>query len=75
MHNANLKMKIKFSMAPLKSVGSYSINQFLYNICNYFAQNLDNMLTGKLISSEALAYYNKSYTLTRYGRQDHGLFR
>lgn len=24
------------------------------------------MLTGKLISSEALAYYNKSYTLTRY---------
>lgn len=66
MHNANLKMKIKFSMAPLKSVGSYSINQFLYNICNYFAQNLDNMLTGKLISSEALAYYNKSYTLTRY---------
>lgn len=64
--NVKLKMKVKFNFEPLKSVSSYSLNQFFYNISNYFAQNLDNLLTGKLIGSEALAYYNKSYTLMRY---------
>ena len=66
LRGSKLKLKIRFNFEPLKSIWSYSWNQFLYNLCNYFAQNLDNLLTGKLISSDALAFYNKSYTLMRY---------
>lgn len=66
LKGSKLRMKFRFDFQPLKSVWSYSWNQYMYNMCNYFAQNLDNLLTGKLIGSDALAYYNKSYTLMRY---------
>ena len=65
-HGSGLKFKVKFSYEPIKHVKSYSLNQFLYNMANYFAQNLDNLLTGKIMGNEMLAYYNKGYTLMRY---------
>lgn len=61
-----LKFKLKFSWEPIKKVKNYSTNQFGYNILNYFAQNLDNLLIGKIMGSESLAYYNKGYMLMRY---------
>lgn len=65
-YGSGLKFKVKFSYEPIKHVKSYSLNQFLYNMANYFAQNLDNLLTGKIMGNEMLAYYNKGYTLMRY---------
>lgn len=65
-HGSGLKFKVKFSYKPIERVKSYSSNQFLYNMANYFAQNLDNLLTGKIMGKEMLAYYNKGYTLMRY---------
>jgi PST family polysaccharide transporter len=62
----DLRFKIHFSFEPIKQVKDYSINQFLYNIVIYFEQNLDNLLIGKLMGNEMLAYYNKGYTLMRY---------
>ena len=64
--SSKLRFKIRFSKEPIKRIKSYSSNQFLYNIANYFAQNLDNLLTGKLMGKEKLAYYNKGYNLMRY---------
>ena len=61
-----LRFKVRFSLCPIKKIANYSMNQFLYNIINMLAQNLDNLLTGKFMGSEQLAYYNKSYTLMRY---------
>lgn len=61
-----LKFKLKINFQPIKSIANYSLNQFFYNVLNMFAQNLDNLLTGKFMGSEQLAYYNKSYTLMRY---------
>lgn len=61
-----LRLKFRFNYNSVKKVQSYSGNQFAYNICNYFAQNLDNLITGKLMGNEMLAYYNKAYTLMRY---------
>ena len=65
-YGSGLKFKLKFSYEPIKHVKSYSLNQFLYNIANYFAQNLDNLMTGKIMGNAMLAYYNKGYTLMRY---------
>lgn len=65
-YGSGLKLKVRFSYRPIQYVKSYSLNQFLYNLANYFAQNLDNMLTGKIMGNEMLAYYNKGYTLMRY---------
>ena len=62
----DLKFKHRFSIQPIKKIANYSLNQFFYNMLNMLAQNLDNLLTGKFMGSEPLAYYNKSYTLMRY---------
>lgn len=66
MSNSGLRIAFKFKYAPIQRVKNYSSNQFFYNVFNYFAQNLDNLLTGKIMGNEALAYYSKSYMLMRY---------
>ncbi len=51
---------------PLKKVFSYSAYQFGFSFLNYFARNLDNLVMGKMLGSQALAYYDKAYKLTTY---------
>lgn len=60
------KFKFSFNMSSIKSVMNYSGYQFAFNIVNYFSRNLDNLLTGKLLGSAELGYYNKAYTLMLY---------
>lgn len=64
--SVRLKFKLRFKMTAIKKIANYSLNQFFYNVINMLAQNLDNLLTGKLMGSAQLAFYNKSYTLMRY---------
>ena len=64
--STRLKFLLRINMTPIRKILNYSMNQFGYNFINMIAQNLDNLLTGKLMGSEQLAYYNKSYTLMRY---------
>lgn len=64
--STRLKFLLRINMMPIRKILNYSMNQFGYNFINMIAQNLDNLLTGKLMGSEQLAYYNKSYTLMRY---------
>ncbi|MFC4653058.1 lipopolysaccharide biosynthesis protein [Lactococcus nasutitermitis] len=52
-----------FNMAPLKSVWTFSKNQFGFNFVNYFSRNSDNMLIGKFMGEAALANYSKAYQL------------
>lgn len=61
-----VKLKIKINVEAFKLIYRYSSYQFGYNLINYFAQNFDNLVIPKTIGVEALAYYNKSYTLMRY---------
>lgn len=44
-------------------VKSYSGYQFAFNVVNYFARNLDNLLTGKFMGEVNLGNYNKAYNL------------
>ncbi|MBR1592542.1 MAG: lipopolysaccharide biosynthesis protein [Ruminococcus sp.] len=60
------KFRSKVDMASIKKVSNYSGYQFAFNFINYFAGNLDNLLTGKFFGSTDLGYYNKAYTLSLY---------
>lgn len=57
---------LKIDMSSIKKIGNYSFYQFAYSIMLYASQNLDNLLLGKTLGSEQLAYYNKSYSVMRY---------
>lgn len=52
-----------FSLNPVKKVFNYSFYVFINNIINYFSRNLDKLIIGKVISADALGYYDKSYRL------------
>ena len=52
-----------FNLIPLKRIFSYSIYQFLFDSVNYFSRNLDKLVIGRLMSMDALGYYDKSYRL------------
>ena len=53
-------------MRPLKRVFSYSAYQFGFAFINYFSRNLDNLVIGRMLGTEALGYYDKAYKLTTY---------
>lgn len=52
-----------FSLKPVKKVFNYSFFVFVNNIINYFSRNLDKLIIGKVLSQDALGYYDKSYRL------------
>lgn len=60
------KFRWRFSLKSIKKVFNYTGYQFAFNVVNYFSRNLDNLLTGKIMGSVELGYYNKAYTLMLY---------
>lgn len=66
MKNVELKFRGKVNKESIQKVLSFSIFQFGFSFVNYFARNLDNLLTGKYIGSAQLGYYDKAYTLMQY---------
>ncbi len=66
MASLKLHIRIKPNLEGLKKIGNYSFFQFLYSVILALSQNLDDLLVGKYVGSEQLAYYNKSYTVMRY---------
>ncbi|MGG4548004.1 lipopolysaccharide biosynthesis protein [Rossellomorea marisflavi] len=66
---SNLSLVRKFTFHDIKPIYSFSRNQFLFNLVNFFSRNLDNLLIGKFLSLKALGYYDKAYTMTLYPNQ------
>ena len=64
------RFSFKFKWSSLKKVFNYSAFQFAFNIINYFSRNLDNLLIGKFMGNDALAYYDKGYRLMLYPVQN-----
>ena len=58
-----LKFSKKMYLAPLKSIWTFSKNQFGFNFINYFSRNSDNILIGKFMRAAPLANYSKAYQL------------
>ena len=58
-----LRFSFIFDTTALRSIWSYSVYQFLFCTVNYFARNLDKLLTGKWLTMQQLGHYDKSYRL------------
>lgn len=66
LHSTKLKFSARFRIKSIQKVIGFSLFQFGYNVVNYFARNLDNLLTGKFMGSAMLGYYDKAYKLMQY---------
>lgn len=66
IYSTKVRFKYLFHFSAIKVIGNYSLYQFGYSLMLYASQNLDNMLIGKVMGNEQLAYYNKSYSVMRY---------
>lgn len=64
--DSRIRPRIHGMLAPLKRVFRYSAFQALFSFVNYFARNLDNLLVGRFLGSEALGQYDKAYMLNTY---------
>jgi O-antigen/teichoic acid export membrane protein len=51
------------SRQALRELFRYGANFTGFNIINYWARNVDNLLIGKFMSSEALGLYSRAYSL------------
>ncbi|GFP74204.1 lipopolysaccharide biosynthesis protein [Clostridium fungisolvens] len=68
--SSKVKIYRSFNITSIKKVKSYSTYQFLFNFINYFTRNLDNILVGKYLGVNTLAYYDKAYKLMLYPVQN-----
>lgn len=62
-HFYPVRITRQFSLNPIKKIFSYSAYVFLTHVANYFSRNLDKIFIGKVLSADALGYYDKSYRL------------
>ncbi len=51
-----------FHKETIREIMNFSLPLFGTNALNYWTRNLDNLLIGKFIGSEALGYYGRAYT-------------
>jgi PST family polysaccharide transporter len=60
----------KISWAAIREIMPFGSHVTGFNIVNYFARNLDQLLIGRLIGSQALGCYNLAYKLMLYPLQN-----
>ena len=60
------KPKLIFSLSAIKDIFKFSINLTGFNVLNYFARNIDKLLIGKFLGSQALGFYSLAYRLMIY---------
>lgn len=60
------KFMVRLKWSSVKKIASYSGFQMGAQIVGYFGNNMDNLLSGKLLGTVNLGYYNKAYTLANY---------
>lgn len=68
-NKTRISTKVTMSLEPIKKIWAFSRNQFSFNFINYFSRNFDSILIGRVFTSGALGYYNKSYQLSLYPNQ------
>lgn len=66
----SLKIEKKIDFSCMKKVKEFSVYWFGFNLLNYFARNLDSLITGKILGERALGYYDKAYKLMLYPVQN-----
>lgn len=71
---AKIECGLRFHLFPrfesIQKILDYSAYIFGFNVINYFARNLDNLLIGKALGAQTLGYYDKAYKLTTFPVQN-----
>ncbi len=67
--SSSWRPKFIFRWLEIKSIGSYSLSLVGFNIVNYFARNIDNLLIGRFLGAQSLGYYNLAYRIMLYPLQ------
>lgn len=62
--------KFIFSKEAIKDIFHFSANMTGFSIVNYFARNVDQLLIGKFLGTEALGYYSLAYKIMLYPVQN-----
>ena len=62
--------KYQFAKSDIKDIFGFSANMTGFNIVNYFARNIDQLLIGKILGAQALGYYSLAYKLMLYPLQN-----
>lgn len=62
--------KFAFAKQDIKDIFHFSANLTGFNIVNYFARNVDQLLIGKFLGAQALGYYSLAYKLMLYPLQN-----
>lgn len=60
------RFMFRIQWESIRKIASYSGYQMGAQIIGYFSNNMDNLLSGRLLGTASLGYYNKAYTLTNY---------
>ncbi len=61
--------KFQFAKSDIKDIFKFGANITGFNIVNYFARNIDQLLIGKFLGSQALGYYSLAYKILLYPLQ------
>jgi PST family polysaccharide transporter len=62
--------KYEFIKSDITDIFNFSANLTGFNILNYFARNIDQLLIGKILGAQALGYYSLAYKLMLYPLQN-----
>lgn len=57
------KPSFSFSSGAFRDIRAYGFNFLGYELMNFFARNIDNLLIGKYIGASALGFYSRAYFL------------
>lgn len=55
--------KLVLNWSYIKDLTKFSLPLFTEQAVNYWFRNIDNLLVGKILGKESLAFYNKAYSL------------
>lgn len=61
--HSDWKPYLQFNRDAVKELFGFSGNLLGFNVFNYWARNMDNLLIGKVIGSSGLGIYNRAYYL------------
>jgi PST family polysaccharide transporter len=61
--------RLVFAWKEVRAIMAYSLNLSGFNIFFYFAQNVDNLLIGRFLGTEALGLYDLAYKLMLFPMQ------
>lgn len=62
--------RFEFAVSDIKDILHFSANLTGFNVLNYFSRNIDQLLIGKFLGTEALGYYSLAYKIMLYPLQN-----